>query len=189
MKIGYARVSTLDQNLSLQLNALQKAGCEKIYQEKISGTKTQRPQLDKMIEHVRAGDTIVFWKLDRLGRDVKHLIELVGDLEKREVGLISLNDPIDTTTAQDRLVFRIFASLAEFERETIRERTLAGVAAAKAKGVVLGRPEGLTDEAKRQARVVESLHRDGVSVSEIARQLKISRTTAYSYLKYRNVQI
>ncbi len=140
-----------------------------------------------MLEHVRAGDTIVFWKLDRLGRSVQHLIDLVGDLEKREVGLISLNDPIDTTTAQGRLVFRIFASLAEFERDVIRERTLAGVAAAKAKGVVLGRPEGLSLEAKKQARIVESLFNENVSVAEISKQLSINRTTVYNYLKFRNV--
>ncbi|MFD1143051.1 recombinase family protein [Larkinella insperata] len=188
MKIGYARVSTLDQNLTLQIDALQKVGCEKIFQEKISGSKVQRPQLDKMLEHVRAGDTVVVWKLDRLGRSLQHLIELVGNLEKKDAGLISLNDPVDTTTAQGRLVFRIFASLAEFERELIRERTLAGVAAAKAKGVILGRPEGLSADAKKQARVVESLHKDGVSVAEVARQLKISRTTVYSYLKHRGIE-
>ena len=187
MKIGYARVSTLDQNLTLQIDALQKAGCEKIYQEKISGSKIDRPELQKLLEHVRPGDAVVIWKLDRLGRSLQHLIELVGEMEKREVGLISLSDPVDTTTAQGRLVFRIFACLAEFERELIRERTMAGVVAAKVKGVTLGRPSGLSEEAKRQARVVESLYKDEISVAEISRQLKLSRGTVYTYLKHRGI--
>ena len=115
MKLGYARVSTQDQNLALQLDALKQVGCEKIYQEKVSGASTDRPELNKLFALLREGDTIVIWKLDRLGRSLAHLIGLVTELEQRHVGLLSLNDPVDTTTAQGRLVFRIFASLAEFE--------------------------------------------------------------------------
>ncbi|KPY91512.1 hypothetical protein ALO43_200529 [Pseudomonas tremae] len=123
MKIGYARVSTRDQNLDLQLDALKRAGCERIYQDVASGSKTARPALDELLGQVRAGDVLVIWKLDRMGRSLKHLVELVGNLIERKVGLLSLNDPIDTTSAQGRLVFNLFASLAEFERELIRERT------------------------------------------------------------------
>jgi DNA invertase Pin-like site-specific DNA recombinase len=137
MKLGYARVSTQDQNLALQLDALKAAGCSKIYQEKASGSKTERPELNRLLEIIREGDTLMIWKLDRLGRSLNHLIEIVTRLEDQHVGLVSLNDPIDTTTAQGRLVFRIFASLAEFEREVIRERTLAGLASARRRGSTL----------------------------------------------------
>lgn len=123
MKIGYARVSTRDQNADLQIDALKKAGCERIYQDVASGSKSARPELDKLLVHVRAGDAVVIWKLDRLGRSLKHLVELVGELAARNAGLQSLNDPIDTTHAQGRFVFNLFASLAEFERELVRERT------------------------------------------------------------------
>src|SRR5690242_4958981 len=128
MKIGYARVSTEEQNLDLQLDALTRAGCEKIYQEKVSGMKTHRVELSKLLVQLRAGDTLVIWKLDRLGRSLQHLVELTHELLEKEVGLQSLSDPIDTTTAQGRLVFNIFASLAQFERDLIRERTMAGLA-------------------------------------------------------------
>ena len=123
MKIGYARVSTQDQNLEMQLDALQKAGCEKIFQEKASGIKSDRPQLAAMQQALRKGDVIYIYKLDRLGRSLKHLLELTSDFEKREIGLVSIHDHMDTTTAQGRLIFNIFASLAEFERDLIRERT------------------------------------------------------------------
>lgn len=117
MKIGYARVSTRDQKADLQVDALKQAGCERIYQDIASGAKSARPELDKLLANVRPGDAVVIWKLDRLGRSLKHLVELVGELAERKVGLQSLNDPIDTTHAQGRLVFNLFASLAEFERE------------------------------------------------------------------------
>ena len=190
MKFGYARVSTQDQNLALQLDALKKVGCEKIYQEKISGASTDRPELTKLLEIIRDGDTLVIWKLDRLGRSLVHLVQLVTDLEQRQVGLLSLNDPIDTTTAQGRLVFRIFASLAEFEREVIRERTLAGLASARRRGKLLGRPKGLTKAAEQTARIAESLYKEEkYSVEQIARELTISKTTLYKYLRKRGVQI
>jgi DNA invertase Pin-like site-specific DNA recombinase len=117
MKIGYARVSTKDQNFGLQIDALQKAGCEKFYREVVSGARTERPVLDRVVDSLRTGDVLVIWKLDRLGRSLKHLVELVNTLRERGVGLQSLNDPIDTTTPQGRLSFNLFASLAEFERD------------------------------------------------------------------------
>ena len=190
MKIGYARVSTQEQNLSLQIDALNQAGCEQIYQEKVSGSLADRPELTRLLEMIRMGDTLVIWKLDRLGRSLAHLIGLVSDLETRQIGLLSLNDPVDTTTPQGRLVFRIFASLAEFEREVIRERTMAGLASARRRGQRLGRPKGLSKAAQQTARVAESLYREKLySVEQIARELSISKTTLYKYLRQRGVEI
>lgn len=190
MKLGYARVSTQDQNLALQLDALKIAGCDKVYQEKVSGATADRPELGKLLDIIREGDTLVIWKLDRLGRSLAHLIKLVADLEQRQVGLLSLNDPVDTTTAQGRLVFRIFASLAEFEREVIRERTLAGLASARRRGQLLGRPKGLSKAAEQKARIAESLYKEEkYSVEQIARELTISKTTLYKYLRRRGVTI
>lgn len=190
MKIGYARVSTRDQKLSLQLDDLQAANCEKIFQETASGAKADRPELTRMLEHAREGDTIIIWKLDRLGRSLAHLVELVTTLESRGIGLISLNDPIDTTTAQGRLIFRIFASLAEFEREVIRERTKAGLASARRRGQQLGRKKGLTPHAEDKSRIAESLYKEGnLTVAKIAKQLGIAKPTLYTYLKHRGVKI
>jgi DNA invertase Pin-like site-specific DNA recombinase len=190
MKFGYARVSTHEQILDLQIDALKAAGCERIYQEKASGSKAERPELMRMLDQLRAGDTVIIWKLDRLGRSLAHLIKLVSDLEEQGVGLLSLNDPIDTTTPQGRLVFRIFASLAEFERDVIRERTMAGVASARRRGRLLGRPKGLTKNAEQKARLAESLYKDeNFSVEQIARELRISKTTLYKYLRHRGVSI
>ena len=190
MKLGYARVSNQDQNLALQLDALKTAGCDKVYQEKVSGATAERPELIKLLEMIREGDTLVIWKLDRLGRSLAHLIGLVTDLEQRHVGLLSLNDPVDTTTAQGRLIFRIFASLAEFEREVIRERTLAGLASARRRGQLLGRPKGLSKAAEQKARIAESLYKEEkYSVEQIARELTISKTTLYKYLRRRGVVI
>ncbi len=139
MKIGYARVSTRDQKLNLQVDALKRAGCERIFQDVASGSKTARPALDELLGQLRAGDVLVIWKLDPMARSLRHLVDLVDDLVARDIGLLSLNDPIDTTSAQGRLVFNLFASLAEFERELIRERTQAGLTAARARGRVGGR--------------------------------------------------
>jgi len=190
MKIGYARVSTQEQNLSLQIDALNQVGCEQIYQEKVSGSQADRPELTRLLEMIRVGDTLVIWKLDRLGRSLAHLIGLVSDLEARQIGLLSLNDPVDTTTPQGRLVFRIFASLAEFEREVIRERTMAGLASARRRGQRLGRPKGLSKAAQQTARIAESLYNEKLySVEQIARELSISKTTLYKYLRQRGVQI
>lgn len=133
---------------------------------------------------------MLIWKLDRLGRSLNHLIEIVTRLEQRQVGLVSLNDPIDTTTAQGRLVFRIFASLAEFEREVIRERTLAGLAAARRRGKLLGRPKGLNKAGEQKARIAESLYKESTfSIEQIARELHLSKTTLYKYLRQRGVEI
>ena len=190
MKIGYARVSTRNQNPALQVDALKAAGCERIYQDIASGAKTARPALDELLGHLRAGDVLIIWKLDRLGRSLKHLVDLVGNLMEHKVGLLSLNDPIDTTSAQGRLVFNMFASLAEFERELIRERTQAGLTAARARGRVGGRPKGLPPQAEATALAVETLYRERkLSVAAIAQKLHISKSTLYSYLRHRGVEI
>ncbi|WP_298628070.1 recombinase family protein [uncultured Legionella sp.] len=190
MKIGYARVSTKDQSLSMQVDALKQAGCTQIHEEIASGAKTARPVLDEIIRNLREEDTLVIWKLDRLGRNLAHLIHLTTKLIEKKVGLISLNDPIDTTTAQGRLVFCIFASLAEFERELIRERTNAGLKSARARGRKGGRPKGMTPAAIEKATIAEALYKNGsIPVKKIAEQLGISKTTLYLYLRYRNVDI
>ncbi|PRD63849.1 recombinase family protein [Malikia granosa] len=190
MKIGYARVSTRDQKPDLQLDALKAAGCERVYQDVASGAKTARPALDELLGQLRAGDVVVIWKLDRMGRSLKHLVELVGRLMERKVGLLSLNDPIDTTSAQGRLVFNLFASLAEFERELIRERTNAGLTAARARGRVGGRPRGLSPQAEATALAADTLYRERkLSVAAIAQKLHVSKSTLYSYLRHRGVEI
>ena len=189
MLIGYARVSTKDQNIELQLDALKKYGCEKIFTDYASGAKSKRPGLEELHSHLREDDVIVIWKLDRIGRSLKHLVNLIDDLSDRQVGLISLNDPIDTTTAQGRLIFGIFACVAEFERELIRERTNAGLAAARARGRKGGRRPGLSDDAKTKARLAESLYKEGVSSREICQHLGIAKSSLYKYLRYRNVKI
>ena len=190
MRVGYARVSTREQNLDSQIDALKKAGCTTIHQEIVSGAKTDRPVLDTVIKGLRKGDVLVIWKLDRLGRTLKHLVTLVNDLLSRKVGIISLNDPIDTTTPQDNFAFNIFASLAEFERDLIIMRTQAGLSAARARGRLGGRPKGLSQSAKEKACAAETLYKEEkLSTRQIAKQLNISKTTLYSYLKHRNVTL
>ncbi len=191
MKIGYARVSTRDQNLELQLDALNKAGCEVIYQEKVSGgASTSRPELERLLKQLRTGDTVYIYKLDRLGRSLRHLLTVVGDLQHLGVGLVSLTDAINTTSAQGRLVFNLFASLAEFERELIRERTHAGLASARARGRVGGRRQGLSEEAERTPIIAETLYREQqLGVNEIAQRLHISKVALYKYLRHRKVAI
>ena len=146
MKVGYARVSTYDQDLSLQIDALQRAGCEKTFDDKASGAKAQRPGLSDAMDFLRKGDTLVVWRLDRLGRSLKHLIETVTVLEEKGIGLISLTESINTTTSGGRLVFHFFGALAEFERSLIRERTQAGLQAARARGRKGGRPKALSPQ-------------------------------------------
>lgn len=190
MKIGYARISTRDQLLSLQVDALKEAGCVQIHEEIASGAKTARPVLDEIMRNLREGDTLVIWKLDRLGRNLAHLIRLTTQLIEKKVGLVSLNDPIDTTTAQGRLIFGIFASLAEFERELICERTQAGLNSARARGRKGGRPKGMSKAAMEKAAIAEALYKNGsIPVKKIAQQLDISKTTLYLYLRSRNVVI
>ena len=190
VKLGYARVSTQDQNLEMQLDALGKAGCEKVFQEKASGMKSDRPQLAAMQQVLREGDVIYIYKLDRLGRSLKHLLELTSDFEKRGIGLVSINDHIDTTTAQGRLIFNIFASLAEFERDLIRERTRSGLGAARARGRKGGRTRGISKEAEKTAMLAQTLYNERkLGVNEIAADLKISKMTLYKYLRHRGVVI
>ena len=190
MKVGYARVSTKDQTLDLQLDALKKAGCTKIYTETVSGAKAERPVLTKLMDAVRSGDVLVIWKLDRLGRSLRNLIDIVNDLLGRKVGLKSLSDPVDTTTSHGRLIFNLFASLAEFERDIIRERTNAGLVAARARGRTGGRPKGLGQGAEQTACAAETLYREGkLSSQQIADRLSISKSTLYAYLRHRSVPI
>lgn len=190
MKFGYARVSTNDQKLDLQIDQLRQAGCEQIFKETISGAKSERPVLRSLLEQMRAGDVLVIWKLDRLGRSLRDLVELVSTLMDKGVGLKSLHDPIDTTSSQGRLVFNIFASLAEFERDLIIERTQAGLSAARARGRLGGRPKGLSAAAEKKAVAAEALYKEGqLSVNEIAENLGVSKATLYKYLRHRGVEI
>ncbi len=180
MLIGYARVSTDDQHLNLQYDALQKAGCEKIYSDQQSGTATDRPGLATALDVLRPGDVLVIWRLDRLGRSLKHLIQLAEQLDKKEVGLKSLQENIDTTTSSGRLVFHLFGALAEFERTLIRERTKAGVDAARARGRQGGRPK-LLESNKRELTI--RLHQERKhSIAEICKMMGISKSTLYNYL-------
>ena len=181
MKVGYARVSTQEQNLSLQKDALKQAGCGKIFQDQVSGAKVERPGLQETKAYAREGDTLVVWRLDRLGRSLKHLIETVTALEERGVGFQSLQESIDTTTSGGRLVFHIFGALAEFERNLIQERTRAGLAAARARGRKGGRPKAL-DEKKTQL-LYQLYNERNHTVKEICNILDISRSTLYAYLQ------
>jgi DNA invertase Pin-like site-specific DNA recombinase len=181
MLIGYARVSTHDQTLALQQDALHKAGCNKFFTDTASGAKTERIGLDEALNYVRRGDTLVVWRLDRLGRSLPHLITTMTDLEERGIGFKSLTESIDTTTSGGKLIFHIFGALAEFERNLIRERTQAGLAAARERGRIGGRPKALTP---RQILIVQSLYDDPThSIAEICRTLKISKVTLYRYIK------
>ena len=181
MLIGYCRVSTQDQNLALQQDALTKASCGKIFSDTASGAKVDRPGLTEALSHLREGDTLVVWKLDRLGRSLKQLIEVAQDLEKRGVGLKSLQEQIDTTTPGGKLVFHVFGALAEFEKDLVRERTNAGLAAARSRGRVGGRKPVLTG---KTAEAALALYRSKtVTVSEICSTLGISRTSLYRLVK------
>ncbi len=180
MLIGYARVSTPDQKLNLQKDALRKAGCKRIFMDVASGTQTARDGLDEVLEFLRARDTLVVWKLDRLGRSLKHLIELVTALQNRQIGFRSLQEHIDTTTSGGKLVFHVFGALAEFERDVIQEWTRAGLAAARARGRKRGRRRAMDD--KKVAMAVSLLKNPQTSVAEVCKTLKISRATLYRYL-------
>ncbi|MDH5728790.1 MAG: recombinase family protein [Gammaproteobacteria bacterium] len=181
MKIGYGRVSTHEQNLDLQNDALVQAGCEKIFSDTITGTSKSRPGLDDARSHLRAGDTLIVWRLDRLGRSLKDLIEWITWFEDHGIGFISLQENMDTTTSTGKLVFHIFGAIAEFERNLIRERTQAGLAAARARGKKGGRKKALDD--KQQRAVVELYNAGKHSATEICEMYGISRPTLYSYLK------
>ena len=179
-KIGYARVSTLDQNLALQQDALKEAGCERVFIEQMSGAVSDRPALREALDYARSGDTLIVWKLDRLARSMKQLIETIEKLRLRNIGFRSLTEAIDTTTAQGVLVFHMFSALAEFERALIRERTRAGLAAAKRAGRTGGRPPKLTEDDLDVARTL--LANPNIPVSEVADRLGVSPATLYRYL-------
>ena len=186
MKLGYARVSTTEQDLSLQLDALGDAGCEKIYEDRISGAKAERPGLQEALSYIRKGDTLVVWRLGRLGRSLKHLIETVNDLEERGIGFQSIQEAIDTTTSSGRLVSHIFGALAEFERNLIRERTHAGLEAARARGRKGGRPKALNT--KKIELLYELYDSKKHTVKEICEMMGISKPTLYSYLRERGAK-
>ncbi|QFY44098.1 recombinase family protein [Candidatus Methylospira mobilis] len=179
MLIGYARVSTQDQNLDLQLEALTKAGCEKLFDDKISGSRAERPGLSKALETLREGDTLVVWKLDRLGRSVKHLIDLVGELRKRGVQFKSLTDAIDTGTPSGCFFFHVMASLAEMERELTIERTRAGLEVARQLGRKGGRKREMTDSKIESAN---KLLANGVPPRDVAKNLGVSVPTLYRWI-------
>ncbi|MBU9590777.1 recombinase family protein [Burkholderia multivorans] len=176
--IGYARVSTFEQTLDLQRDALNAAGAVSIYEDKASGKSADRPELQHCLKALRDGDTLVVWRLDRLGRNLQDLISIVNELEGRGIRFRSLKESIDTTGPAGKLVFHMFAALAEFERELIRERTLAGLEAARARGKKGGRPESL--DAKQQQAVLAMMSSRVMSIAEIARQFNVSRSTLYN---------
>ncbi len=180
MKVGYARVSTADQNPNLQLDALKASGCEKIITEKLSGAAKSRPKLDKLLSSISEGDILTVWRLDRLGRSLPHLIACVIALEERGAHLRSLTEGIDTTTAQGRLTFGIMASLAKFERSLVVERTRAGLASAKLRGARIGRPKSMTPAQVRHAR---KLLDGGERPQVVAASFGVSRSTLYRVLK------
>jgi DNA invertase Pin-like site-specific DNA recombinase len=177
MKIGYARVSTIDQNLDLQLSALKKAGCQRILREKVSGAHRQRPELQRLVDQLRSGDIVVVWKLDRLARSTRDLLEIVESIRAAQASFRSLSEPwADTTTHAGKMIMTIFAGIAEFERDLIRERTGAGRVAAKERGVRFGRPKKLNAE---QRSLALRLLKEGKSVADVAKTFKVHDTTIY----------
>lgn len=186
MLIGYARVSTQDQTLNLQKDALEKIGCTKIFTDTASGVSTERKGLDDAIAYVREGDTLVVWRLDRLGRSLKHLIETITKLNNRKIGFKSITENIDTTTSGGKLVFHIFGALAEFERDIIRERTNAGLQAARARGRLGGRPKARALNTSKKVALAQSLYENkNNTIDEICKTLGISRSTLYRYINVR----
>lgn len=177
--VGYARVSTIDQDFALQRDALAAAGCSKVFEDRASGARADRPGLAQALAFLREGDVLVVWKLDRLGRSLAHLIETVGGLAARGVGFRSLTEAIDTTTPGGRLVFHLFAALGQFERDLIRERTRAGLAAAAARGRHGGRRPVVTEEKLRRAKLLMA---QGLTVREAAGRLRIGKTALYEAL-------
>jgi DNA invertase Pin-like site-specific DNA recombinase len=175
MLIGYSRKSTLDQSHNLQTDALTQAGCQTIYQETMSGAKRHRPELEAALKSLRPGDTLTVWKLDRLGRSLKNLVDIINDLEERNIGFKSLTESIDTQTNTGKLVFNIFASLAEFERNLIRERTTAGLEAARARGRQGGRPSKLSMNQIKKANAM--LMDTNITKTEVAKHFNVSRVT------------
>src|SRR3989338_6596052 len=187
MKIGYARVSTADQHLRMQEDALKSAGCEEIYSDVISGVKSQRPGLEKALSFVREGDTIVVWKLDRLGRSIQNLIKTITLLIEKKIGFKSLQENIDTSTSGGKLIFHIFSALAEFERDLIQERTQAGLKAARVRGKMGGRPPLL--DTRQINRMIEMYDEQKNTVAEICKIYNISRPSFYNYLNNRRREL
>ena len=183
--LGYARVSTTDQDASLQVDALRAAGCYRIFVDTVSGALEHRPEFDKVLDQLRPGDTLVVWRLDRLGRSIRHLIDQLHALDERGVGFRSLQETIDTTSSGGRLVFHVFAALAEFERDLIRERTNAGLAAARARGRTGGRPSSLSPAQVKAAR--RMYEQQEMTVAQIGDVLGVSRTTIYRALNRQGV--
>lgn len=191
MNIGYARVSTQEQTLDSQVDALKQKGCQEIYTDKVSGVKTIKPAFEEMMKFIREGDTLIVWKLDRLGRSTKDLIELVANFQKKKINLISLNDPIDTTSPSGILVFQIFCALAEHERNVIVQRTKAGLDSARTRGRKGGRPKGLLPAYQEIAESVKQLYdAEKQSTTQIMKTFKIgSRRTFYKILTFAGVQV
>ena len=187
MNIGYARISTQDQTLDLQRDALEQIGCARIFTDTLSGATFVRPGLDEALRYVREGDTLVVWRLDRLGRSLKNLIDTVAQLEERSIGFRSLTESIDTTTSGGKLVFHVFGALAEFERALIRERTQAGLRAARARGRLGGRPRADAFNSANKISIAQSLYDDKRhSISDICHMLHVSRATLYRYVSLRS---
>ncbi len=187
MLIGYARVSTYDQNLRMQEDALKAAGCEELYTDVASGVKAARPGLTDALFRLRKGDTLVVWKLDRLGRSLGNLIQVVKELSEREIGFKCLQESIDTTTSGGKLIFHIFGALAQFERELIKERTNAGLKAARVRGRLGGRPSLLN---RQQIKKLQDHYKKGdLSVNEICKLFNITKPTLYRYLRNSNSEI
>jgi DNA invertase Pin-like site-specific DNA recombinase len=184
MIYGYARVSTFDQKLNLQNDALRKFGCERVFEEKISGANKDRPGLNELLFHLRAGDTLVVWKLDRLGRSLKNLVELLEVFKERDIKFVSITDSIDTGTATGRFTFNILASLAQLEREMISDRTKAGLSSARLRGKKGGRPPGLSKEKIKIAQQVKKLFDLGDDIEDIKLSFKISQATIYRYVAF-----
>lgn len=193
MKYGYARVSRPNQNLDLQLDALQKHGVDHIFEEKISGKIKHKPILDSLIKHLKAGDQLVIWKIDRLGRKSGELIKLQESLERREIALVSLTESIDTSTPTGKFAFQVICSVAELERNQLSERTIAGLLAAREKGRIGGRPTGLSEKSQKQAKLAVQeyekylIYRDR-TIDDICTVVGISRATLYKYLKLEGIK-
>jgi DNA invertase Pin-like site-specific DNA recombinase len=187
MIIGYARVSTQDQNTELQTDALDKAGCEQIFKEKFTGKLRERPELSHCLKTLREGDVLVVWKLDRLARSLKDLVEIIDDLNERKVGFKSLTESIDTTSSGGRLVFHIFGALAQFEHELIRERTIAGLHAARARGRKGGRKPAMSASDVKKAAAM--LSDPTMTKTEVAQHFRVSRTTLNASLRRQDLSI
>jgi DNA invertase Pin-like site-specific DNA recombinase len=181
--IGYARVSTNEQHLHLQQDALEKAGCLKIYTDTISGVKSERKGLTEALDFIRDGDTLVVWRLDRLGRSLKDLIERITELHSKNIGFKSLTENIDTTTSGGKLIFHIFGALAEFERDIIMERTNAGLSAARARGRQGGRPRSSLSDNRKLQMARQMYEKKTIPVKDICKALGIPRSTFYKYMK------